>query len=65
MDKHYGNVQSSYCSKFDQKWVFQMDYKVAWGQQSQCFGMAVTKPWSQSHREFVGRAEKTCASKVA
>jgi hypothetical protein len=27
--------------------------------------MAITMPWPQSHREFVGRTEKTCASKEA
>jgi hypothetical protein len=33
------------------------------GQQSQGIGVAITKPWHQSYRTFVGRTEKVCASK--
>ena len=33
------------------------------GQQSQGVGVAITKPWPQSYRTFVGRTEKVCASK--
>ena len=51
------------------KWVFQMDNdpkhtsKVVAKWQSQGIGVAITKPWPQSYRTFVGRSEKACASK--
>ena len=38
---------------------------MAEGQQSQGIGVAITKPCSQSHRKFVGKTEKVCASKEA
>ena len=42
---------------------FQSCCKMAWGQQSQAIGVAITKPWSQSYRKFVGRTVKAFASK--
>ena len=46
-----------------------MDYdpkhtsKMAYGQQYQGVGVAITKPRPQSNRTFVGRTKKVCASK--
>lgn len=37
---------------------------VNWAQQGQGFEVAIPKPWSQSHRKFVGRAEKVYVSKA-
>ena len=37
---------------------FQSCGKMASGQQSQCIEVAITKPWPQSYRKFVGRTEK-------
>lgn len=36
----------------------QSGYKVAYGQQSQYFGVATTKLWSHSSKEYEGRSEK-------
>jgi hypothetical protein len=38
---------------------------VAKWQQSQGIGVAITKPWPQSHRKLVGRTETACAIKEA
>ena len=34
---------------------------MAYGQQSQGIGLAITKPRPKSHRKFVGRTKKACA----
>jgi hypothetical protein len=43
---------------------FQSCGKMAEGQ-SQGIGVAITKPWPQSHIHFVVRTEKACSSKEA
>ena len=44
---------------------FQSCGKMAWGQQNQGNGVAITKPWPQFYRKCVGRTEKAGASKEA
>ena len=69
---YWSNISTSVRKlKLGRKWVFQMDNdpkhtsKMAYGQQIQGIGVAITKPWPQSYRTFVGRTEKACASKEA